>query len=491
MIKKIEDLLEVRGIGQGTVDTIFHQGLVGSKESPYGGVDINSLNEEEIKKEFECIKENNPQFNHVVALAGVMKMKGTYDEDITIDTYPIFVDKFIEYLKKGVDHMRENVGLSQSTVDYVEDFINKLEDNGVSVLREVINKETLTQEDTMIENSLHQFFERVFSNESENIPSYLSNDIIEEFIKYIPISSIAYETDLLDDIEFIKRNKGYLSNHSNFIKQAKDLTLEEIKLLNVTNPNLATEHNCGETERTIYIELVNPEIISLGCFTGTRSEAIKAVKEKYNEKEAKEYIEKINNCFKKVGELKASGKLAEYIKTDLSNRLSEHTSHNLDVINHITLEFGYHFLNKDVNELIGQIYLDNLYKNTDVELSYSMLGSREKARLTSLIISRYDLKDVLLAVDYKSLNGVDGLNRSLKNIGDIISDREIFKLANYITYEGLEYLLNKIYINKDDNDFFKRKEILWSLKDLLEGNTRERPLGRGWDNISYGLSVDE
>ena len=484
MIKKIEDLLEVRGIGQGTVDTIFHQGLVGSKESPYGGVDINSLTEEEIKKEFECIKENNPQFNHVVALAGVMKLKGDYDEDIVIDRYKMLAEDFIGFLKEGLENTD---GITQSDEDYINNFIEKLEDEGIEAVRELLSISETSQEEYMVKGT----FERFFNRKLQEGVNYITKEMIGEFIDLLTIEIIINCTNVLDDPDFIKEYKDTLRSYSDYIKHTKELTLEEIKLLNVTNPNLATEHNCGENERTIYIELVNPEIISLGCFTGTRSEAIKAVMEKYNEKEAKEYIEKINNCFKKVAELKASGKMAEYIKTDLSNRLSEHTSHNLDVINHITLEFGYHFLNKDVNELIGQIYLDNLYKNTDVELSYSMLGSKEKARLTSLIISRYDLKDVLLAVDYKSLNGVDGLNRSLKNIGDIISDREIFKLANYITYEGLEYLLNKIYINKDANDFFKRKEILWSLKDLLEGNTRERPLGRGWDNISYGLSVDE
>jgi len=57
--------------------------------------------------------------------------------------------------------------------------------------------------------------------------------------------------------------------------------------------------NCGKNNRTIlpYNHPTKGRVISLGCFIGTKDEAIKAVKEKYSGQDALDYITKIELAF--------------------------------------------------------------------------------------------------------------------------------------------------------------------------------------------------
>lgn len=64
----------------------------------------------------------------------------------------------------------------------------------------------------------------------------------------------------------------------------------------------AFEFNCGDYGRIIWIDRAEPEVINIGCFKGTKYEAIAAVRHKYLHG-VNAYIAKINSCFEKVNKL--------------------------------------------------------------------------------------------------------------------------------------------------------------------------------------------
>jgi len=57
-------------------------------------------------------------------------------------------------------------------------------------------------------------------------------------------------------------------------------------------------HKAGYKLRTIYINRETPELIHIGCFTGTFQEAVNKILESYKDKEAAQYIAKVAECFK-------------------------------------------------------------------------------------------------------------------------------------------------------------------------------------------------
>jgi len=105
----------------------------------------------------------------------------------------------------------------------------------------------------------------------------LSDDIIESIMQY----------DLNHYVDIVK----YQNISDQFMSKYDDLYCEEYYY------SLAVVHYCGEYNRPIYILKDNPNKIYIGCFYGTQEEAIKAINKKYNGKEAKEYVSKVNKCF--------------------------------------------------------------------------------------------------------------------------------------------------------------------------------------------------
>ena len=77
-------------------------------------------------------------------------------------------------------------------------------------------------------------------------------------------------------------------------------------LRNTSITSYPVVYDCGVEKRYIYIDLEDKTIIRIGCFKGTRDEAIKAVSKKYqyNKEEMNKYIEKIEKCFSMIDELK-------------------------------------------------------------------------------------------------------------------------------------------------------------------------------------------
>lgn len=61
--------------------------------------------------------------------------------------------------------------------------------------------------------------------------------------------------------------------------------------------NYPVVYNCGNWNRTIYLDLKDKSIVRIGCFRGTKSEAIEAVRKRYTGSDADDYIAKIEQLF--------------------------------------------------------------------------------------------------------------------------------------------------------------------------------------------------
>ena len=61
--------------------------------------------------------------------------------------------------------------------------------------------------------------------------------------------------------------------------------------------NYPVVYNCGNEDRSIYLDLKDKSLIRIGCFIGDEPEAIHAIKQKYSGKKADAYITKVRECF--------------------------------------------------------------------------------------------------------------------------------------------------------------------------------------------------
>ena len=83
---------------------------------------------------------------------------------------------------------------------------------------------------------------------------------------------------------------------------------------------IAIQRRCGASKRVITIRKDNPNIIQIGCFEGTKKEAIEAITEEYavtTQRDA--YIKKVKKCFKQAKKWmknheKTSNNTKEFIK---------------------------------------------------------------------------------------------------------------------------------------------------------------------------------
>ena len=59
--------------------------------------------------------------------------------------------------------------------------------------------------------------------------------------------------------------------------------------------NYPVVYNCGHEGRAIYLDLMDKSKIRIGCFIGTKSEALEAIIQKYGDAE---YAQQVRDCFK-------------------------------------------------------------------------------------------------------------------------------------------------------------------------------------------------
>jgi len=106
VIEKIDDLKEIRGIGDMTVEALKLEGLSGSKED--GGTDINTLTSKEIEKRLANIKEVNPYFNDGTAYAGIMVKKANAKPEVIINEKDFILKGEFNKGVESYDVMSEN-----------------------------------------------------------------------------------------------------------------------------------------------------------------------------------------------------------------------------------------------------------------------------------------------------------------------------------------------------------------------------------------------
>ena len=93
--------------------------------------------------------------------------------------------------------------------------------------------------------------------------------------------------------------EGYLDlSKTNISKLPDNLSVGGyLYLENTKITNYPVVYDCGVLNRVIYLDLEDKRYINIGCFKGTKDEAIESVKEKYNGKDQEDYIAKIEECF--------------------------------------------------------------------------------------------------------------------------------------------------------------------------------------------------
>lgn len=112
--------------------------------------------------------------------------------------------------------------------------------------------------------------------------------------------------------------------------------------------------DCGSSHRTIHINTNDPYTIHIGCFSGTKEEAIKRIKKEYslNSYASVKYIDKVEKCFYFVEcNLKATLSTFEYLKykmgiygKSLSIDISDSLKDVISIINLFIMATGIFFI---------------------------------------------------------------------------------------------------------------------------------------------------
>ena len=121
----------------------------------------------------------------------------------------------------------------------------------------------------------------------------LSEEFIREFSDKVNWYNISYSQKLSED--FIREFKDKVN--WSYISVYHKLSEEFCEEFNIKSNILNSIFYCGTYNRIICIEKDNPNIIYIGCFSGTKPEAIASINSKYSGQEAIDYISKVEECF--------------------------------------------------------------------------------------------------------------------------------------------------------------------------------------------------
>ena len=101
-----------------------------------------------------------------------------------------------------------------------------------------------------------------------------------------------------------KLSESFIEKHADkvdwdMIKGFQKLSDDFCKKYNIESNILNIVHNCGEFNRCVFILKADPDTIHIGCFKGSKQEAIEAIKDKYHlDKDVmNDYIAKVKECF--------------------------------------------------------------------------------------------------------------------------------------------------------------------------------------------------
>ena len=165
-----------------------------------------------------------------------------------------------------------------------EEFIREFSDK--------VNWYNISYSQKLSEDFIREFKDKVnwrlISNNQE-----LSESFIREFKDKVDWSYISARQKLSESFIREFKDKVYWSHISCYQK----LSDEFCKEFNIESTILDSVFHCGQYSRTIYIKKESPDIIYIGCFKGTKPEAIDSISKKYSGQEYIDYISKVEQCF--------------------------------------------------------------------------------------------------------------------------------------------------------------------------------------------------
>ena len=171
------------------------------------------------------------------------------------------------------------------------EFLNKELNANYTSLNDV-NWTLISKHQKLSEDFIREFKDEVAWT---RISSYqkLSEEFIREFQDKVYWSHISSYQKLSESFIREFKDKVYWDNISDIQKLSDNFCKE----FNLKSDILNSIFYCGEYSRTIYIKKENPKIIYIGCFEGTKQEAIDSIYKKYSGQESIEYISKVEQCF--------------------------------------------------------------------------------------------------------------------------------------------------------------------------------------------------
>jgi len=305
------------------------------------------------------------------------------------------------------------------------------------------------------------------------IGHYIEDITLEFFDKYRSfmiryLAEIITMTDVITN-DYILDNKEHFKKYTATLEEFYEPSIEVIRELNLIDVPLAVMYNCGDSNRVIKIHLSDPDIIHIGCFKGIRDEAVEAISEKYSGEKKEDYIRKVDNCFRKASYKISSSYLdeddgyQERLSVDFLNKLERIEYH--DHYKTIIEEDGYDFLDRRVNEFIGNIVIDRLFEGPDKyrNFDYKSLENEQKMKLMieACNVISHDIDQILFAKSAFVLHG-----HTVKE-SDIVESLGLDLLMELdINYKDLKEMLELVYLGYDENLYSGLENITYAISNL-------------------------
>ena len=170
----------------------------------------------------------------------------------------------------------------------------KLSEDFIREFHESVNWSYISYSQVLSEDFIREFKDKVRWTEIA-YKQVLSEDFIREFQKVVLWADISQYQKLSEDFIREFKNEVHWENISKYQVLSKEFICEFKDQLYLDELCINSVHHCGDFLRTIYIKKNNPSTIHIGCFEGTKEEAIESVRKKYGLDS--EYEKKVLECF--------------------------------------------------------------------------------------------------------------------------------------------------------------------------------------------------
>lgn len=105
------------------------------------------------------------------------------------------------------------------------------------------------------------------------------------------------ENGLLIFPDNFKAEIAYFDGCTSLMSIPDNFRAEYANFSGCTSLDYPIVHNCGNENRSIFLDFEDKKLIRIGCFKGTKEQAIRAVNQKYAGLKAKKYKKQIKECF--------------------------------------------------------------------------------------------------------------------------------------------------------------------------------------------------